>query len=62
MKTYQYLLTKYEIFALSEALDKYYFETVKNAPPPNSPLAEKTLKAVKPLLEQFKDDIRLKIK
>ena len=66
MKTYHYEFTEYELYALREALDMYYFELKRRAKQenwqPNSPIAIKTRDAAKPLLEQFNKDIRLKVK
>lgn len=56
MKIKTYVLTDIEILVIREALDRYYFDFIKNRRSPVSPIMEKMQKAVKPLLDQFKND------
>lgn len=56
MKTKTYVLTEIEILVIREALDRYYFDFIKNRRSSVSPIMEKMQKAVKPLLDQFKND------
>ena len=59
--TKKYIFTKFELYALREALDFYYHNFVKLHKITNqqSSIAMETYKQVKPLLDQFKDDICL---
>ena len=56
MKTRHYEFTEHEIYAIRNALIEYWHSTVKNANP-KSPFAIKEFKSVRPLIEQFKNDI-----
>lgn len=56
MKTKHYEFTEVEMLALRESLDFYWFEKAKDLKP-NSPLFKRVNKAVRPLLDQFTNDI-----
>jgi len=56
MKTKEYIFTEHEMYAIRDALNEYHHNTAKNAKPA-SPAAQKQMAAVRPLYEQFRDDI-----
>ena len=59
MKVKEYLFTDNEVQALIYALDFYYFEVVKkkDLSKVQSKAAINMYKAVKPLLDQFREDL-----